>query len=46
MSCSSAVRGGQYDIMYAIIELVLRKAFADDTLMGDEHEPARILTLL
>ena len=41
MSPSSSVHCGQYDTMYATIGCVLRKAFADDTILGVHHEPAR-----
>ena len=41
MSPSSSVHCGQYDTLYATIGCVLRKAFADDTILGDKREPAR-----
>lgn len=37
LSHSQAARGGQYDIMYATIESVFRKASADN-ILGDERE--------
>ena len=44
MSPSSSSYCGQYDTMYATIGCVLRKAFADDTILGVHREPARIVT--
>ena len=41
MSPSSSSHCGQYDTMYAAIGCVLRKAFADDTFLGVNCEPAR-----
>ena len=41
MSPSSSGHCGQYDTMYATIGCVLRKAFADDTILGVHREPAR-----
>ena len=41
MSPSSSVHCGQYDTRYATIGCVLRKAFADDTILGVHREPAR-----
>jgi len=43
MSPSSSGHCGQYDTMYATIGCVLRKAFADDTILGVHREPARTL---
>ena len=43
MSPSSSGHCGQYDTMYATIGCVLRKAFADDTILGDNLESARSL---
>ena len=40
MSPSSSVHCGQYDTTYATIGGTLREAFADDTIWGDEREPA------
>jgi len=42
MSPSSSGHCGQYDTMYATIGCVLRKAFADDTILGVHREPVRI----
>ena len=41
MSPSSSGHCGQYDTRYATIGCVLRKAFADDTILGDHREPVR-----
>ena len=41
MSPSLSGHCGQYDTMYATIGCVLRKAFADDTILGVHREPAR-----
>ena len=41
MSTSSSGHRGQYDTMYANIGCVLRKAFADATILGDHRESAR-----
>ena len=41
MSPSSSIHCGQYDTTYATIGDILRKAFADDTILGDESVPAR-----
>ena len=40
MSPSSSVHCGQYDTTYTTVGCILRKAFADDTILGDEREPA------
>ena len=40
MSPSSPGHCGQYDTMYATIGCVLRKAFADDTILGVHREQA------
>ena len=39
---SSSVHCGQNDSTYASIGGILRKAFVDDTILGDEGEPARL----
>ena len=44
MSTSSSGHRGQYDTMYANIGCVLRKAFADATILGDHRESARRFT--
>ena len=41
MSPSSSGHYDQYDTTYATIGCVLRKAFADDTILGVHREPAR-----
>lgn len=45
MSRSSAVRGDQYDIIPVTNEQALRKVFAGDTIMSDEHEPACVASI-
>ena len=42
MSPSSSVHYGQYDATYATIGFVLRKAFADDSILSVHREPACI----
>ena len=41
LSPSSSLYCGQCDTTYAIIGCILRKAFADDTILGVKREPAR-----
>ena len=41
MSPSSSVHRSHYDTTHATIGCILRKAFADDTILGNEREPAR-----
>ena len=44
MSPSSSVHCGQSDTTYATVGCVLRKALADDTILGDKREPAHMVT--
>ena len=41
LSPSSSGHCGRYDTMYATIGCVLRKACADDTILGVHREPVR-----
>lgn len=41
ISPSSFVYCSQYDTIYATVRYVVRKAIADDGILGDRHEPAR-----
>ena len=41
MSLSSSVHCGQYDTTFTTIGCVLRKAFAVDTILGVNREPAQ-----
>lgn len=42
----SSVHRGQYDTIYATIEYASRKAFTEDTMLGDGREPVRTSRLI